>query len=629
MGPEDVPAVWEGRASHLRAVRGTEQDVTGRWLALQVPGKGELGTELAINNSRRWSHALAGCCRIPLSPESGYIQGSSSNLLAGELLNSSSALFPLYHGCVFLLSFLASDRLCGRAPPDQHSTSRSPLPLACRQEREKPGEMDLSYRSTISIYKSILEQFNPALENLVYLGNNYLRAFHALSKAAEVYFKAIEKIGEQALQSSTSHVLGEILMQMSDTQRLLSSDLEVVAQTFHVDLLQHMEKNSKMDVQFISESQKQYELEYRRKANNLEKCTAELWRMERARDKNVREMKENVMRLRSEMQAFLSNSQREAELEEKRRYRFLADKHQMLYNTLLQFYSRARGMIQTKAPQWKEQLEASRNPSNSHVQGLLTSSHGQGYPSGRLTPTHLETRPLGDFASSMAGSRSSIFSQEPPEMRLSPQPEVPRRPLQRTPSASLVPAGRVSRSGSFGEASSSSEGRRRGGTVRVQAIAPHTTGANRTLLRFDPGDVITVLMPEAQNGWLYGKLEGSSACGWFPEAYVKPLEDARDMEEPPVRSFPLRSSHSMDDILDHPSVSSSSWSAAAQAAVPNPPPAPVGASSHQSGPVTSGGSKKPGVFDQPPELFPRGTNPFATVKLRPTVTNDRSAPIIR
>uniref|UniRef100_G1NIS7 BAR/IMD domain containing adaptor protein 2 like 2 n=1 Tax=Meleagris gallopavo TaxID=9103 RepID=G1NIS7_MELGA len=477
-------------------------------------------------------------------------------------------------------------------------------------------------------------------------GNNYLRAFHALSKAAEVYFKAIEKIGEQALQSSTSHVLGEILMQMSDTQRLLSSDLEVVAQTFHVDLLQHMEKNSKMDVQFISVS-KQYELEYRRKANNLEKCTAELWRMERARDKNVREMKENVMRLRSEMQAFLSNSQREAELEEKRRYRFLADKHQMLYNTLLQFYSRARGMIQTKAPQWKEQLEASRNPSNSHVQGLLTSSHGQGYPSGRLTPTHLETqRPLGDFASSMAGSRSSIFSQEPPEMRLSPQPEVPRRPLQRTPSASLVPAGRVSRSGSFGEASSSSEGRRRGGTVRVQAIAPHTTGANRTLLRFDPGDVITVLMPEAQNGWLYGKLEGSSACGWFPEAYVKPLEDARDMEEPPrdayvsvastcaalhsllfdspltvisLRSFPLRSSHSMDDILDHPSVSSSSWSAAAQAAVPNPPPAPVGASSHQSG-----------LLDVVCLLFPfRGTNPFATVKLRPTVTNDRSAPIIR
>lgn len=53
------------------------------------------------------------------------------------------------------------------------------------------------------------------------------------------------------------------------------------------------------------------------------------------------------------------------------------------------FYQ-ARGMIQTKAPQWKEQLEASRNPSNSHAQGLLAGSHSQGYPSGRLTPTHLE-----------------------------------------------------------------------------------------------------------------------------------------------------------------------------------------------------------------------------------------------
>lgn len=39
------------------------------------------------------------------------------------------------------------------------------------------------------------------------------------------------------------------------------------------------------------ESQKQYELEYQRRATNLDKCMAELWRMERARDKNVREMK--------------------------------------------------------------------------------------------------------------------------------------------------------------------------------------------------------------------------------------------------------------------------------------------------------------------------------------------------
>ncbi|NXU39718.1 BI2L2 protein, partial [Drymodes brunneopygia] len=278
-----------------------------------------------------------------------------------------------------------------------------------------------------------------------------------------------------------------------------------------------------------------------------------------------------------------------------------------VHHPLFSLSPQAWGMIHTKAPQWKEQLEASHNPSNSHSQGLFSASHGQAYPSGWLTPTHLEMpqRPLGDFASSMTGSRSSIFSPDPPEMRMSPQPESPRQPLRRTPSAaSFLPMGRTSRSGSFGEAGSSSEGRKRSGTMRVQAIVPHTMGANRTLLGFEPGDVITVLMPEAQNGWLYGKLEGSSTCGWFPEAYVKPLENTREMEEPDTRpvqhvyflhpmlwlapvlfldpcsltptslSFPLRSSHSMDDILDHPSTPSSSnyWPAAAQPSMPNPPP---------------------------------------------------------
>lgn len=40
------------------------------------------------------------------------------------------------------------------------------------------------------------------------------------------------------------------------------------------------------------------------------------------------------------MQAFVSESQRAAELEEKRRYRFLAEKHLLLSNTFLQFFGR-------------------------------------------------------------------------------------------------------------------------------------------------------------------------------------------------------------------------------------------------------------------------------------------------
>ncbi|XP_025067092.1 brain-specific angiogenesis inhibitor 1-associated protein 2-like protein 2 isoform X2 [Alligator sinensis] len=489
--------------------------------------------------------------------------------------------------------------------------------------------MEESYRSTISIYKSILEQFNPALVNLVYLGNNYLRAFHALSEAAEVYFKAIQKIGEQALQSSTSQILGQILMQMSDTQRLLNSDLEVVAQKFHADLLQHMEKNTKLDVQFINDSRQRYEVEYRRRAANLDKCMSELWKLERTRDKSAWDMKENVRCLHSEMQAFVSESQKAAELEEKRRYRFLAEKHQLLSNTFLQFYNRARGIIQNKVPLWKEQLEASRTLVSSHSQSHLSASPSSGYLSGRLTPSHLEMsqRPLGDYGSALGGQNSSTFSQESSEIISSSQPEFTQRTLQRSPSAGLLSTGQHSRCSSFGEPIGG-EGRGGGNRLRVQAIVPHSTGTNRTLLPFNTGDVIIVLMPDAQNGWLYGKLEGLSTCGWFPEAYVKPMEEMRHSEEPTTRSFPLRSSHSMDDLLDGPSIPSASnyWHNAAQ---PQSPSSLASDSCRSNVTTNSSDSKKSSALEQPPELFPRGTNPFATVKLRPTVTNDRSAPVIQ
>ncbi|ERE85134.1 brain-specific angiogeneis inhibitor 1-associated protein 2 2-like protein [Cricetulus griseus] len=532
-------------------------------------------------------------------------------------------------------------------------------------------EMDQFYRSTMAIYKSIMEQFNPALENLVYLGNKYLRAFHALSEAAEVYFSAIQKIGEQALQSSTSQILGEILVQMSDTQRHLNSDLEVVVQTFHGDLLQHMEKNTKLDMQFIKDSCQHYEIEYRHRAVNLEKCMSELWRMERKRDKNAREMKESVNRLHAQMQAFVSESKRAAELEEKRRYRFLAEKHLLLSNTFLQFLGRhvketkglckseglpqskfmgeskrevgdpysqrnARGMLQNRVLLWKEQTEASRSPSRAHSPGLLGPALGPPYPSGRLTPTRLDMRCRGRRA------RKGLGTGLQPEDGLLGE-------------LSLIPAASL-----YATSTQSSRSPGGGGARRVRALVSHSEGANHTLLRFSAGDVVEVLVPEARNGWLYGKLEGSSASGWFPEAYVKPLEEMpvnpmnpvtpmnsmasmSPMNELPSRSYPLRGSHSLDDLLDrpgNPAASSDYWDSQSRSRNPSgvpsraPSPVPTPLPSSRRSSVGSMGAatdvkKLMSWEQQPPELFPRGTNPFATVKLRPTVTNDRSAPLIR
>uniref|UniRef100_A0A673UX29 BAR/IMD domain containing adaptor protein 2 like 2 n=1 Tax=Suricata suricatta TaxID=37032 RepID=A0A673UX29_SURSU len=464
-------------------------------------------------------------------------------------------------------------------------------------------------------FQSIMEQFNPALENLVYLGHNYLRAFHALSEAAEVYFKAIQKIGEQALQSSTSQILGEILVQMSDTQRHLNSDLEVVVQTFHGDLLQHMEKNTKLDMQFIKDSRQHYEMEYRRRAANLEQCMSELWHMERKRDKNVREMKESVNRLHAQMQAFVSESQRAAELEEKRRYRFLAEKHLLLSNTFLQFFGRARGVLQNRVLLWKEQSEASRSPSRAHSPGLLGPALGPPYPSGRLTPTRLDMV----------------------------RPWVPPPPFAPPP----VPA--PSTSGTIGSSAPSP------GTVAHDPRPPpcplHSHPCDHPLMG------LSARLGASGEQELCLVLCGS---GWFPEAYVKPLEEVpvnpmnplnpvtsvnlmNPMNELPSRTYPLRGSHSLDDLLDRPGNSAAPpeyWDGQSRSRTPSrvpsraPSPTPTPLPSSRRSSVGSMGVasdvKKLMSWEQhPPELFPRGTNPFATVKLRPTVTNDRSAPLIR
>ncbi|MEQ2158582.1 hypothetical protein GOODEAATRI_013710 [Goodea atripinnis] len=55
--------------------------------------------------------------------------------------------------------------------------------------------------------------------------------------------------------------------------------------------------------------------------------------------------------------------------------------------------------------------------------------------------------------------------------------------------------------------SSMAAGLERNGRTRVQAVFSHAAGDNSTLLSFAEGDVITLLVPEARDGWHYGENE--------------------------------------------------------------------------------------------------------------------------
>ncbi|XP_043535207.1 brain-specific angiogenesis inhibitor 1-associated protein 2-like protein 2 isoform X1 [Chiloscyllium plagiosum] len=485
---------------------------------------------------------------------------------------------------------------------------------------------DPIYRSTLNTYQNIMEQYNPGLQNLVFLGTNFVRVFRMLVTAANDYFTAVEKFGAQALQTSTSQTLGQVLLQMTDTQRQLSNNLEVIFRRFNDDLLREMDRNTQLDMKYISESKHRFEMEHRNRIEVLSGANAELQRLDRMRSSQTRDIQERIYNLESSLDLFLRNSYKQALAEERRRYRFLAEKHFHLSSQFLSFYNKARDVLHSKVPGWREH----------------TSPASSGNVSGRASP-----RPS-SMSDDNVSRYSYVPSPQPPSRELNgaeltTYPYSDHRQLEERnalPRAGFE--GRLSRSGSLGEKINATV------NPRVQAIASHSAGSNKTMLSFERGDIIAILVPEARNGWLYGKLEGTPKQGWFPCSFVRPLEEEIRRREPSTRPFPMRSSRSAEDLLDPKDfvLPPTDYNSGPTASVPPAPPLPSSPSTRSQSPAPpnlssrrnsatslavseSAQSRKLSSSDSQPELFPRGTNPFATVKLRPTVTNDRSRPFVR
>ncbi|XP_072568106.1 BAR/IMD domain-containing adapter protein 2-like 2 isoform X1 [Paramormyrops kingsleyae] len=451
---------------------------------------------------------------------------------------------------------------------------------------------DQLHRSTLRLYVNLMEHFNPGLQKLVALGNSYTQAFQALAMTGEAYFSMLAKMGEKALHSASSRSLGDVLMQICEGQRRLIAELKGVFNWFHAEVLQEMGNNVRLDRDYISSSMRFYEVEVRNQAAALEL---------QLRRGAYRDSLEG-----SEYMQYLRQSHHEALKEEERRYRFLAEKHCGLTQSLLYLISKTGGALQLKAEGWKELVNETRG-------------------SRPRTPTALDQ---GAGRQTSAGSFLSVGVREEDRGWAGRE----EQPLGRVPSRAPSPVPSRSRSSSVGDSLGMGAGR------QMRALAPHHPTSNPTLLPFAQGDVVTVLVPEPRNGWLYGRAEGNLRQGWFPAAYVGPLEDTDRLfgssHDLRPHGTPTLRSHSLNNLLAQKDENDP----AEQNRNGVPPPAPpLNSSSANLRPTTPtpdrragppSDNKKAPEHALRPELFPRGTNPFATVKLRPTTTNDRSAPRI-
>ncbi|AWO96515.1 putative brain-specific angiogenesis inhibitor 1-associated protein 2-like [Scophthalmus maximus] len=170
------------------------------------------------------------------------------------------------------------------------------------------------------------------------------------------------------------------------------------------------------------------------------------------------------------------------------------------------------------------------------------------------------------------------------------------------------------------------------GPIRVEAKFPHAPGASEgggggggaCLLHFLAGDNISLLISEPRDGWHYGQNERTGRKGWFPFSYTQPHHSKMDhLESSLFLSKANSTSTGQLDKLVSPGLPALTPESEEERALP-----PQRVSTFRPRPYSMADSNKitSELASSPPSLS--RPNPFAHIRLRKTVTNDRSAPII-
>uniref|UniRef100_A0A3B4GZ70 BAR/IMD domain containing adaptor protein 2 like 1 n=1 Tax=Pundamilia nyererei TaxID=303518 RepID=A0A3B4GZ70_9CICH len=437
---------------------------------------------------------------------------------------------------------------------------------------------------TESTFKNVMEQFNPGLRNLVNLGKSYEKSVTAMALAGKAYFDAVSKIGETAIVSPVSRELGVVLMEIAEAQKKVHNDLEDNFKRFHRDVIIELEKKTEMDVKYMNATFKRYQSEHKVKQESLDRSQTDLKKLRRksqGKHSSKYDLRENeylqtISSRQMDMQKFIADGCREALLEEKRRFCFLADKHCMFSGQISNFYENAKEILSVKIPTWQEKCsDITKVPDSvvSMIEGLS------------VVP---QQSPL-----------VNVDSGPPPAPPLKAQFSPLANMFNQEPTFPFNSSSDHSSDGSLSRSTSQSSGLNVSKKFRVRTIFPHTAGNNDTLLSFDEGDIITLLIQDEKDGWLYGELEKTQHSNLGTPVHRLSTISLPETEEEDDETVLLPPPDYSDDAPSRPVILSM--------------PSPVNTVS-----ISTRLSKPPVI---------RG-NPFAMVKLKPTVTNDRSAPLI-
>uniref|UniRef100_I3JD50 BAR/IMD domain-containing adapter protein 2 n=1 Tax=Oreochromis niloticus TaxID=8128 RepID=I3JD50_ORENI len=421
------------------------------------------------------------------------------------------------------------------------------------------------------LFQTIMEQFNPCLRNFVAMGKNYEKALANVTFAAKGYFDALVRMGELASESQGSKDLGDVLFQMAEVHRQIQVQLEEMLKSFHNELLSELEKKVDLDARYLTAALKKYQMEHKSKGESLEKCQAELKKLRRKSQGSKNPSKygekeiqyvETISSKQTELDTFIADGYKTALSEERRRYCFLVDRQCAVAKNSSAYHGKGKDLLTQKIPVWQQACSdpnklperamllaqqmgsaalGGASPLHTSKSNLVISDpipgaqplpvppelavfmgSGLGHPAVSLENIYLSMS-ISQVRPSSPSTQAQVQSQVQPQRQVSDvySNTLPvRRPA---PAKNKNPVGETR---TLPRSSSMAAGLEKNGRSRVQAIFSHAAGDNSTLLSFSEGDVITLLVPEARDGWHYGENEKNKMRGWFPFSYTRVLPDS-------------------------------------------------------------------------------------------------------
>ncbi|KAM5131964.1 BAR/IMD domain-containing adapter protein 2-like isoform 2-T2 [Mantella aurantiaca] len=447
-------------------------------------------------------------------------------------------------------------------------------------------------RLTENVYRVILDQFNPSLKNFVTMGKHYEKALSGVTVAAKGYFDALVKLGELASISQGSKELGDTLFQMAEVHRQIQVQLEEVLKLFHTELLAQLEHKLELDIKYLTATLKKYQVEHRSKSESIEKCQSELKKLRKKCQNSKNPQKygdrevqyvEIMSSKQCELDQFVAEGYKAALTEERRRYSFLVDRQCAVSKHFSAYHSKVKELLSAKLPSWQQSctqptklperaLMLVKQTANASTEPVISDPVPSTKPldvppelapllGGGLSLNHRmsvqEVLPIPNGESHRTrGSRDmgipvldplSINQLVPPvpstpASLTPPTPKanelysctlpIPRKPASENRLATLVENKTLPRISPLSVLPPRVERR------RVQAIFSHSAAENSTLLNFQEGDIILLLVPEARDGWHYGENEATKMKGWFPFSYTRPLPPTESSDKL-VSNFPL------------------------------------------------------------------------------------------